>query len=97
MVVKLPRAAGAREVRWAHLLCGPVDAGSSARVGAAAQTTDAGLEDRVKNLECEVRQLRAAVQKLCAELGLDGADGADGEDAAQGLSRPGQDANERTC
>jgi uncharacterized protein YceH (UPF0502 family) len=26
LVVKLPRAPGAREQRWAHLLCGPVDA-----------------------------------------------------------------------
>jgi uncharacterized protein YceH (UPF0502 family) len=27
LVVKLPRAPGAREQRWAHLLCGPVDMG----------------------------------------------------------------------
>jgi hypothetical protein len=26
LVVKLPRTSGAREQRWAHLLCGPVDA-----------------------------------------------------------------------
>src|SRR5690606_2814881 len=25
LVVRLPRAPGAREARWAHLLCGPVD------------------------------------------------------------------------
>ena len=25
LVIRLPRAPGAREARWAHLLCGPVD------------------------------------------------------------------------
>jgi uncharacterized protein YceH (UPF0502 family) len=30
LVVKLPRAPGAREQRWAHLVCGPVDMAQAA-------------------------------------------------------------------
>jgi hypothetical protein len=51
-VVKLARAPGAREQRWAHLLCGPVDetapAGSQRcqRVG-----TSSALLERVSQLE----------------------------------------------
>ncbi len=69
LVVKLPRAPGAREQRWAHLLCGPVDepaAGAAGRAGGASGNT---LE-RLDLLEAEVAQLRATVQRLCAELGM---------------------------
>ena len=69
LVVKLPRAAGAREQRWAHLLCGPVPAAQSE----ARQVPD-GLPgdaaERITRLEAEVAQLRDTVQRLCAELGL---------------------------
>jgi uncharacterized protein YceH (UPF0502 family) len=69
MVVKLDRAPGAREQRWAHLLCGPVDAG--AFVGRSSNTAPAGeLGARVVQLEAQVAELRATVQKLCAELGV---------------------------
>ncbi len=67
LVVKLPRAPGEREQRWAHLLCGPVD------VNAPAPAVGGGnvrLEARIDALEEEVAHLRATVQKLCAELGL---------------------------
>ena len=68
LVVKLPRAPGAREQRWAHLLCGEVDPGSLAQTGAAPATGD--LAQRVQALEAELALLRATVQQLCSELGL---------------------------
>lgn len=71
LVVKLPRAPGAREQRWAHLLCGPVDADALAAGGSAAPSSNtSALEARVVVLENEVAQLRATVDKLCAELGI---------------------------
>lgn len=42
LVVKLARAAGAREQRWAHLLCGPVDAAALAQADAGAHTMGLG-------------------------------------------------------
>jgi len=69
LVIKLARAPGTREQRWAHLLCGPVDAAMDAsRVsgnGAAA-----GTQERIEQLEAEVAQLRATVARLCLELGM---------------------------
>ena len=65
LVVLLPRAPGAREPRWAHLLCGPVDAGSP-----AAPPASNGLQERVQALEAEVADLRALVQRLADELGV---------------------------
>ena len=72
LVIKLDRAPGAREQRWAHLLCGPVDASAAviSRSGAAAGPASAELQARVTQLEAEVADLRATVQKLCAELGM---------------------------
>ncbi len=86
LTVLLPRAPGAREPRWAQLLCGPVDlsalaAGAgSAGMGAGAAAA-ASLQTRVDALESQVAQLRATVQQLCSELGLELAP----------LSPPGQD------
>ncbi|MFZ4288645.1 YceH family protein [Variovorax sp. HJSM1_2] len=72
LVVKLPRAPGAREQRWAHLMCGPVDVEALAAGGggAAPSANTSMLEARVVVLENEVAQLRATVDKLCAELGI---------------------------
>jgi uncharacterized protein YceH (UPF0502 family) len=73
LVVKLPRAPGAREQRWAHLLCGPVDLAALASGSAASGTgtaTIGELKDRVDTLESEVAQLRQTMQRLCDELGL---------------------------
>ena len=81
LVVQLPRAPGAREQRWAHLLCGPVDA--SALLGNAPSSASAGspaLQARVESLEAQVAALQATVQRLCAELGVEPAPG----EAAQG-------------
>ena len=76
LVVKLPRAPGAREQRWAHLLSGPVDM-SLATVSAAA-TEPAGvslddarrLEARIRSLEDEVATLRASLQNVLEQLGM---------------------------
>lgn len=73
LVVKLPRAPGAREQRWAHLLCGPVDlAEAAAHSEASLPGTGelAHLQDRIATLEREVAQLRDTLQQLCADLGL---------------------------
>jgi uncharacterized protein YceH (UPF0502 family) len=73
LVVKLPRAPGAREQRWAHLLCGAVDAEAVAGGGAAsvgAQSSAALIEQRVAHLEQEVTALRETVVMLCKELGV---------------------------
>ena len=73
LVVKLPRAPGAREQRWAHLVCGPVDMAQAA-TAFEAQMPGAGelahLQSRIESLESEVTALRATVEKLCSELGL---------------------------
>jgi uncharacterized protein YceH (UPF0502 family) len=73
-VLKLPRAPGAREARWTHLLCGEVTVES-----AAAATGDSGvsageiaaLKAEQARLAEEVAQLRALVQRIGAELGID--------------------------
>ena len=67
-MVKLPRAPGAREQRWAHLLCGPVDPGSAA--SAATATDDPALAERVAVLERTVEQLRAELEDLRQQLGM---------------------------
>ncbi len=73
LVLKLPRAPGAREQRWCHLLCGPVDVAAMAS-GHQTNIPNAGsnaeLAERVLALETEVSQLRDTVQKLCTELGM---------------------------
>ena len=72
LTVKLPRAPGAREQRWAHLLCGPVDlesVGSGAIQGSGGAAA-AGLTERVAHLESELAELQKTVRALCAELGV---------------------------
>jgi hypothetical protein len=68
LVVKLPRAPGAREARWMHRLCGEPNipaAGAAPAVG-----SDAALAERVAALEAEVGELRTQVARLMNELGL---------------------------
>lgn len=67
LVVQLPRAPGMREQRWAHLLCGPVDA---AALAAPPEREPAALQGRVAALETEVASLRSAMQHVCEQLGL---------------------------
>jgi uncharacterized protein YceH (UPF0502 family) len=74
LVVKLPRAPGAREPRWAHLLCGAVDvsampvATDSADFVAASEI--AALKAQHGAMQAEVTELRALVERLYAELGV---------------------------
>ena len=69
LVVKLPRAPGMREQRWAHLLCGPVTAGPGDMQAAPAEDS-LDLQSRVEVLEKEVAVLRATVEDVCRQLGL---------------------------
>ena len=73
MVLKLPRAAGEREARWAHLLCGEV-ALPAARAMALDDSVSAGELAAIKaeqtRLAAEVADLRQLVQKMAAELGI---------------------------
>ncbi len=77
LVVELPRAPGARETRWAHLLSGepavaeialPVAAGSSGELVTVGEI--AALKANVAELQREIAGLRTTVARLCAELGL---------------------------
>ena len=75
LVVKLPKAPGAREQRWAHLLCGPVDASqfSSAAFGGASNATEdevIHLTRRVASLEEQVETLTQQMKNLHEQLGL---------------------------
>jgi uncharacterized protein YceH (UPF0502 family) len=60
-VVRLPRAPGGREARWAHLLCG--------EVADAAAPSEAPADD-VAALRAEVATLRSQLQHLAAALGV---------------------------
>ncbi|MCM5678407.1 YceH family protein [Schlegelella sp. S2-27] len=71
LVVKLPRAPGMRENRWAQLLGGPVDVASSAPVSEPAATVAPG---ELAALRAEVAELRALVERLYTELGVQKAD-----------------------
>jgi uncharacterized protein YceH (UPF0502 family) len=71
LVVKLTRAPGAREQRWAHLLNGPVDENALVLQRSSVSGEATGpLAERVAALENEVAQLRQTVQMLCSELGV---------------------------
>jgi len=74
LAVKLPRAAGSREPRWAHLLCGDLDA---SRFAAAADDDDfvaaselAAIKARLGQAESELTDLRGLVERLYRELDL---------------------------
>jgi len=69
LAVKLSKAPGAREQRWAHLLCGPVDEAALAQ-GSGARAVEGAAMERLARLEAEVAELRATVSQLCAELGI---------------------------
>jgi len=72
-VVKLARAPGEREARWAHLLCGevvaPVMAGADAPTAVSAGEL-AALKAEQTRLADEVAELRTLVQRLARELGV---------------------------
>ncbi|MFT7116842.1 MAG: hypothetical protein ACI9I0_002054 [Rhodoferax sp.] len=69
LVVKLARGASAREQRWAHLLCGSVDA-TQTGVNRSGESLHGNSAERIDRLEAEVAQLRETIEKLCHELGV---------------------------
>lgn len=75
LVVKLPRAPGAREARWAQLLGGPVEAVPAGAEAPATESVAAGeiaaLKAQQRQLHAEVVMLRAQLQRLALELGVD--------------------------
>lgn len=78
LVVRLPRAPGAREARWAQLLGGPVEAPAPRAAGEAADALErtgagelAALRADQQRLQQELVLLRAQVQRLAAELGVE--------------------------
>lgn len=78
LMVELPRQPGARETRWAHLLSGvpPMPAADApATAPAAAERVTLGeiaaLRAEVAALKTELATVRAAVDRLTTELGLD--------------------------
>ncbi|HEY2560876.1 MAG TPA: YceH family protein [Caldimonas sp.] len=74
LVLKLPRAPGAREQRWGHLLCGPIDvralpvAADDESIVPASEL--AGLKARLSATEAEVARLATLVERLCRELDI---------------------------
>ena len=73
LAVKLPRQPGAREARWAHLLCGEPALDAAPRADADDSVTTgeiAAVKANVARLPGEVAELRALVERLYAELGV---------------------------
>jgi len=77
-VVKLTRAPGARESRWAHLLSGPVADVAPARAAGEAAGDDvlalsevAALRAELQRQAAELALLRGQVARLAGELGID--------------------------
>ncbi|MGF1748284.1 YceH family protein [Vibrio cionasavignyae] len=72
LVIKLPREAGKRESRYAHLLSGEVDVAALAEASAAAVIVNTSnsdgrleaLELKVESLESELAELKALVVSL---------------------------------
>lgn len=76
-VLKLPKAPGAREARWVHLLCGEPDVSamtapaSPAGEGGVSAGEIAALKAEQTRLADEVAALRALVQRMAGELGIE--------------------------
>jgi uncharacterized protein YceH (UPF0502 family) len=62
--VKLDRAPGAREQRWAHLLSGPVDASALVLAKLPSGNSLADAAQRISALETELVKLQATVKKV---------------------------------
>lgn len=77
LVRRLARAPGAREPRWAQLLCGPVPDEAAADTPATAMGAPsvaagelAALKLELDRQRSELEQLRALVHRMAGELGL---------------------------
>jgi len=75
LVVELPRAPGARETRWAHLLSVPAEPAALAPAASAAPVTVAvgeiaALKRNVDDLARELAEVKAALARVMDELGI---------------------------
>lgn len=73
LALKLARAPGARESRWAHLLCGePAEGQSAAAAGEAPARDDEILQLRAEQarLAAELETVKAQLAQIRSELGL---------------------------
>ena len=74
LALKLPKAPGAREARWAHLLSGapeiPVGGGASSGALSSSWSSGGARAEELVALRAEVEQLKAAVARIQTELGL---------------------------
>jgi len=72
LVVELPRLPGHHQARWAHLLAGPVDPELLvARAARPTATPRASSADGLDSLAAEVAELRARLERLERELGIE--------------------------
>jgi len=73
LVVQLPRAPGAREQRWAHLLCGEVafTPQTAAPEDFIAAGEIAALKTEQARMAAELAALHALVLRMASELGID--------------------------
>jgi hypothetical protein len=67
-VTKLPRRPGRKEARYAHLLCGEVEAELSETAEAAPVVDGAGTGDRIAALERGLQELRAELAAIKQRL-----------------------------
>lgn len=74
MVIELPRQPGRSATRWAHLLCGPIDATAPDTSAQSISSTDAPatmpapIEKSDESLHAEVATLRAELAELRVEV-----------------------------
>lgn len=72
LTLLLPRSAGSREARWAHLLAGvPMvapDQSGDERASAVSTSDSTLIRDEIRRLSAEVATLRALVDRLAARL-----------------------------
>lgn len=69
---KLPRAPGAREQRWAHLLCGePVYVEPTANPAPRRDEELLALREEQAALRAELEALKAQVARMAADLGIE--------------------------
>ena len=80
MAQKLPRMPGAREQRWAHLLCGEPDVEAMLASAAGIPTADEAsdllarvtmLENTVARMKTDNASLQEQIANICEQLGMD--------------------------
>ena len=74
LVVELPRQAGSREARWSHLLSGAPEMSAVSQAVPAAERVAVGemaaLRGTIEELQSQLAQMRADVDRLMRELGI---------------------------